>query len=160
MGLAVVLIFLPIIIGTKLLSDTIAFRMLLKKKMVRAVPELEQPKNKEDAVAMRQVFEEIGFFDYLTAYDKVCAIVICAVYSLFLPFLFFFVIGMFEDADLSKTLCWAFLMILPLSVILGLASYLDYRKERGFIRKCRDAESLSACSEEDCVSYFQYLRDI
>ena len=66
MGLAVVLILLPIIIGTKLLSDTIAFRMLLKKKMVRAVPELEQPKTKEDAVAMRQVFEEIGFFDYLT----------------------------------------------------------------------------------------------
>ena len=160
MGLAVVLIFLPIIIGIKLLSDTIAFRMLLKKKMVRAVPELEQPKTKEDAVAMRQVFEEIGFFDYLTAYDKVCAIVICAVYSLFLPFLFFFVIGMFEDADLSKTLCWAFLMILPLSVILGLASYLDYRKERGFIRKCRDAESLSACSEEDCVSYFQYFYEI
>ena len=52
MGLAVVLIFLPIIIGTKLLSDTIAFRMLLKKKMVRAVPELEQPKNKEDAFRM------------------------------------------------------------------------------------------------------------
>ena len=52
MGLAGVLILLPIIIGTKLLSDTIAFRMLLIKKMVRAVPVLEQPKNKEDAFRM------------------------------------------------------------------------------------------------------------
>ena len=48
------------------LGEAITFRKALKKKMVRAVPELEQPKTKEDAVAMRQVFEEIGFFDYLT----------------------------------------------------------------------------------------------
>ena len=60
-GSIAVLIVIPFFLCALALGKTIAFRKALKKQMVKAVPELEQPKTKEDAVAMGQVFEEIGF---------------------------------------------------------------------------------------------------
>ena len=156
MGIILGLIIGIVLLSVLLLAETIAFRNALKKQMVRAVPELEQPKTKEDAVAMGQVFEEIGFFDYMTVYDKVYFIVF-AVFISFLAFLFIFCLGMLMDGDLGQKLFWIFVMALPCIALSGLASYQEWKKWRGIIRKCRDAESLSACSEEECVSHFQDL---
>ncbi len=159
-GLIAVLIIIPFFLCVLALGKTIAFRKALKKQMVKAVPELEQPKTKEDAVAMGQVFEEIGFFDYLTMHFKVCSITLFAVISSLLSFLIFFGVWMSADTDFGEALRFTFPMSLCIFALFGLFSYEDWKKQRGIIRKCRDEEFLSVCSEEECVSHFQILYDI
>ena len=159
-GFIAVLIVMPFFLCVLALGKTIAFRKALKKQMVKAVPELEQPKTKEDAVAMGQVFEEIGFFDYLTMHFKVCSITLFAVISSLFSFLFFFGVWMSADTDFGEALRFSFPMSLCIFALFGLFSYEDWKKQRGIIRKCRDEEFLSACSEEECVSHFQILYDI
>ena len=159
-GFIAVLIIIPFFLCVLALGKTIAFRKALKKQMVKAVPELEQPKTKEDAVAMGQVFEEIGFFDYLTMHFKVCSITLFAVISSLLSFLIFFGVWMSADTDFGEALRFTFPMSLCIFALFGLFSYEDWKKQRGIIRKCRDEEFLSVCSEEECVSHFQILYDI
>ena len=158
-GFIAVLIVIPFFLCALALGKTIAFRKALKKQMVKAVPELEQPKTKEDAVAMGQVFEEIGFFDYLTMHFKVCSITLFAVISSLFSFLIFFGVWMSADTDFGEGLRFSFPMSLCIFALFGLFSYEDWKKQRGIIRKCRDEELLSACSEEECVSNFQILYD-
>ena len=142
------------------LGEAITFRKALKKKMVRAVPELEKPKTKEDVVAMRQVFEEIGFFDYVAEDVRDREVCLFAAGSLLIFFMLFITGWMVEDLNHGQVLSSSFLMFLPMAALTGFGFFMDYRKERGIIRKCRDAESLSACSEEECVSHFKSFYEI
>lgn len=142
------------------LGEAITFRKALKKKMVRSVPELEKPKTKEDAVAMRQVFEEIGFFDYVAEDVRDREVCLFAAGFLLIFFMLFITGWMVEDLNHGQVLSSSFLMSLPMAALTGFGFFMDYRKERGIIRKCRDAESLSACSEEECVSHFKSFNEI
>ena len=142
------------------LGEAITFRKALKKKMVRAVPELEKPKTKEDVVAMRQVFEEIGFFDYVAEDVRDREVCLFAAGSLLIFFMLFITGWMVEDLNHGQVLSSSFFMYLPMAALTGFGFFMDYRKERGIIRKCRDAESLSACSEEECVSHFKSFYEI
>ena len=157
---AILLFIVGLIVKTfefcaRVLGDTITFRKALKKQMVRAVPELEQPKTKEDAVAMGQVFEEIGFFDYVAEHTRnrnIC--LLATVYLLFFS-LFYYAAAKVVDTTPGEVLSRSILTSLLVALIPEFCLFMDFRQTRGIIQKCRNAEAISKCSEEDCVSYFQ-----
>lgn len=156
MAIIVPFIVLLINICINFIGEAFAFRKALKKQMVREVPELEQPKSKEDAVAIGQVFEEIGFFDYLEEYYRGQNIATFAVLCLPVFLMCLWVGGGYEVGSLRN----GFLISLPVFALIALVLAIDYRRKKGMIRKCRDAESISKYNDEECISYFQYFYDI
>lgn len=150
-AIAVLLIFLPFLKGALSVGEAFAFRKSLKKQMIKSLPELEQPKSREEASDMRQVFDEIGFFDYLDEYEKNSCIAYFALLLFIFTMFFVFLGGSLDSLSWEPVAFWSAVV-----AILAFPLIMDFRQKKGFIRICRDHAAFSECSDEKCVSLLQY----